>query len=271
MTLGFYRIYMDQSPGEIPSTNLNTYILLYKIEVGLRELIIQSLHSIDQKWLKHRLSGELIAKYKDGKLSERMNKWTELIPHHPLYYLDFPDLKQIIERSDNWKDVFQDYFADKQVFIGMLRALEPIRNKVAHNRKISASEEGIVKATYYAFNNAIGMEKYQKLITNQTILLDIPDRLIKLQNLSNKCYQEIKKYSILTSIDFWLETKFSWWFDSDYLGHDINPITDYFDLLEEYNTLPRYRGSGIIIEGWVRNHNLDEKFHEVIQFFLEFT
>ena len=104
----------DKAQGNlVPSTNLVIYEQLYIIEVGLRELIIEALGALTPKWTKQRLPNDLREKIADGIKIEQGTKWTESIPHHPAYYLDFPDLAKIILRNDNWEEVFKNIFSNK--------------------------------------------------------------------------------------------------------------------------------------------------------------
>ena len=91
----------------VPEENLAIYKLLLIIEVGLREFLIEALEaSCGSDWWKKRLPGDVLAAYRNGCRYERRIRWCQLVPHHPIYYVDFPDLKKVIQRSDNWKDVF---------------------------------------------------------------------------------------------------------------------------------------------------------------------
>jgi hypothetical protein len=120
----------------VPQENIEIFTILYQIETALRELIIEVLSKVEgSKWYLRRLPGDILQKYKDGRILERQIPWTQFIPHNPIYYVDFPHLKVIMERSDNWKDAFEPIFARKEVVIGILIEIEPIRNKIAHNRK----------------------------------------------------------------------------------------------------------------------------------------
>ena len=88
---------MPESP--VPKENIEIFCYLYRIETGLREFIIDSLNGLaGQRWYKTRLPSDVLVKYRKSRNSEKNIKWTQLIPHHPIYYLDFPDLRKIIER-----------------------------------------------------------------------------------------------------------------------------------------------------------------------------
>jgi hypothetical protein len=244
----------------VNENNMTAYKAMYVVEVGLRELIIQSLDEIDPLWWKHRLPGDLVIKVKEGRNIEKGIKWTELIPHHPLYYLDFPDLKKIIDQTDNWNDVFHRYFANKEVFDGALKSLEPIRNKIAHNRKITSHEVTFIMGQLQILMNCIGVEIFIGYANKPTIAKDLLGSLRELEILATINLKYVLKYVPINSLDLWFEIRKSWWFDSDYLDTNIEPIFQYFLLLSEYSALPRYRGAGHHIQKWVTDHNINELF-----------
>ena len=245
----------------IPENNLIAYKLMYEIEVGLREFIIVSLGKDDQKWWKRRLPSDVMKKLIDGREKERKIRWVELISHHPLYYIDFPDLKKVIEVGDNWRDIFQKTLGDKDVFCGGLRELEPVRNNLAHNRKVSDSDVFLLRANHSILENAIGKDEWERLILEQTIALSIHEQIDELEGFSKNVYANMIGCSLLASLDIWVHTSNEWWFDDDYLCQDLEPIRDFFVVASEYTRLPRYRGSGHIIEHWVKNHNVDQLFN----------
>src|SRR5881409_788931 len=98
----------------IPEENLTIFCILFKIENALREFIIHSLEeSSGPKWYLNRLPGDILTKYRNARQIELGMSWSTLIPHHPIYYIDFPDLLKIIVPSDNWSDQFERVFAKK--------------------------------------------------------------------------------------------------------------------------------------------------------------
>jgi hypothetical protein len=110
----------------VPRENLDVYVYLYNIETALRELIIDLLSKVDgQKWYRTRLPKDILEKYRKGLDFEKSMPWYRLLPLHPIYYIDFPDLKKIIERDDNWRDAFKKIFGSrKDVIIVALSELE---------------------------------------------------------------------------------------------------------------------------------------------------
>jgi hypothetical protein len=238
----------------IPKNNLTAFELFYKIEVGLREFLIETFGKDNQKWWKERLPPDVLVKLKQGWEKERRIKWVELIPHHPLYYIDFPDLKKIIEVGDNWRDAFQKILGDKDVYCGGLRELEPIRNKIAHNRRISETDIFLLRSNNSKLEAAIGKEKWESLILGQTVELGIYEKIVQLGKFSQNVYKKMKSFEYLEDLEFWNKTKNQWWFDNDYLCQDLAPLDAFYAIASNYKCLPRHRGSGYLIENWVRQN-----------------
>src|SRR6266511_1781355 len=133
----------------VPEENRAIYCYIYMIETCLREFIIEMLAAVaGPKWFKSRMPGNLLEKCRESVRFERQIKWTQFVPHHQLYYLDFPELKTIIVRTDNWSDAFEPIFKRQDIFVGTVSELEPIRNKIAHNRRATSTDLRIVEAAY---------------------------------------------------------------------------------------------------------------------------
>jgi len=86
----------------VPETNQETFAYLYAIEVGLRELFVDVFENEGRSLWKQRLPNDLLNKMRDARIDQRSTRWYRTVPHHPVYYLDFADLRKVIERSDNW-------------------------------------------------------------------------------------------------------------------------------------------------------------------------
>ena len=166
----------------VPRENIQIYCYLYKIENGLRELIIDLLKDVaGPSWYKRRMPGDILEKYLKGRESELKVPWTQLIPHHPIYYVDFPDLKKIIERTDNWKDKFVQIFSRRDILSGTLSEIQVVRNKIAHNRKTTYNDLNIIKGAYTKLSQIIGEKKFTELVSRCTCALNIQERLTGLR------------------------------------------------------------------------------------------
>jgi hypothetical protein len=260
---------MNQFDSLVPEENLSTYRLLFAIEVGLRELIIATLAAkCGAFWYKHRLPGDILAAYREGSNQQRRTKWLQLVPHHPIYYIDFPHLRVVIEQSDNWEDVFKEMFERKDVFVATLSELEPIRNAVAHNRKVSREDLRVVEAAYNKISAAIGNDRFLSLACRCTSAHDIPESLALLRQEADAAQTCCMSYRPLRPLRAWERVSEAWWFDEDYLGCDLAAITLYFEILERYQQLPRHRGSGHSIEAWVHASGIEARYADAVQGFL---
>lgn len=242
-----------------PVWNQQGYAALFLLENVLRELIIQRLSDAKgPRWYKSALpGGAVMQKYKSAIDYQRKTSWTTAIPHHPIHYLDYPELLVVIERNDNWRDAFEQVFQRKDVVIGALRSIEPLRNAIAHNRRISESDVDLVKAALIQVRTCIGDEEYQQLSRSFTDASTIHDSLRNLRHLALSCQDCVRSFAPSPSLDFWgNEVSEAWWFDDEYLELRTQPIREFFKTMSTYGDLPRKRGCGHEIERYVREANL---------------
>ena len=163
---------------DLPHQNIEGYCALFEVENALRELIIDEFDQLgDKRWYKTRLSGDAQANYKEGIKYEKRVSWSELIPHHPVYYLDFSDLREAIIRKNNWIDCFEKIFHQKDLLSADLARLEPIRNAIAHNRKISSAYERRLCATRDMLVNSIGEDRFHSLARRCTAAPELAEEI----------------------------------------------------------------------------------------------
>ena len=252
---------MTATGERVPAENKAAYGLLYEIEVVLRELLIEVLADVcGPLWWKQRLPSDVLQKFRNGRDYERNTAWIHTVPHHPIYYVDFPDLRKVIERSDNWTDVFKPIFGDAVVLSGTLRELEPIRNKVAHNRKVTIGDVRVVEASCHKISALIGQERFLVLVARCSLAPDILEHLAELREEAQRACEICTCCGQLRELRTWKQVRSSWWFDSDYLGHDVDALGEYFRCLTAYAELPRSRGSGHRIEAWLRANDIEGKY-----------
>lgn len=119
-------------------------------EADLRRFIEGKLREkYDDKWVDHIPKEGMIDKWEDKRKRDKERNDEEL----PLFaYADFPHLREIIEKRDNWREVFKPYFKDKEATTSKLKELEPLRIIIAHNkRSLRKDEEQRVKLYYCDF------------------------------------------------------------------------------------------------------------------------
>ena len=102
----------------IPPENLRAYKILYSMENAIRMLIVECLEELaGTRWYRHRLPGDILDSYQKAQIEVRKIKWTSLVPHHPIYYIDFPALRKIIEQKKTGMKHSNPYLTEKMYFL----------------------------------------------------------------------------------------------------------------------------------------------------------
>lgn len=116
------------------------YEVLRNLEIRLRACVMKVLQAIlPEKWWPDLIPEKVIDRGEKNKASiESTFPWNSDPELHPIYYVDFAHYAWIIEK--NWS-AFERVFRDKDIIKGKLRELEPIRNKISHNRPPLNAEE----------------------------------------------------------------------------------------------------------------------------------
>ena len=281
----------EHSEYSFPDTNNQVVKQIFVIEVALRELIIEELTKASGPTaLKQHLPPDVYQKCIDGVISEKACKTTNHVDHHPLYYVDFPDIAKILGR--NWKLTFSNVLPDKESFLNNLRKLEPIRNKCAHNRKLTFADADIVTGILAELEATVGIDRMTRYVTNFAVTATVDQKLENLRDELDKVIACIQELEAPITLEYWPETKDQWWFDDEYLFGDnqksifeienhklntleiqverqkrkieklsdvkknpngeltISDVKKVFSKFEEYCSLPRGRGSGHHLESW---------------------
>ena len=135
--------------------------LLWRLERDLREFIeLVMTGRYGQDWPRKRLPGNPIPQtnrtmydswiYKCSKAPKQAGG-VRLID-----YADFTDYEPIIVKGDNWTEVFEAYFHNKQSLIESLRRLYPVRVETMHGRSISKIEFTFTNAEVIRLLVALG-------------------------------------------------------------------------------------------------------------------
>lgn len=220
-----------------PPENVEIYRLLFSLETMLRELVIDSLHrAFGPRWYLDHLPPDCKEHFRGGIDRDRQTKWTANVPHHPVYYLTFPDLRAIIEARENWNVAFSNVFPkNKDLVTTDLQELEFIRNKVAHNRRATVSDLTIVEAAFEKLCNEVGQERAVILAERYTIDDRIPEHLLELRREGDIAIALSNRGQHLKRLERWDEAHAAWWwFDEAYLGRSLKRITSFFDTMAEY-------------------------------------
>jgi len=242
----------------IPFENLSAYTYMYLIEVSLREFLIKHLDEAGgPKYYKQLLPNDVYGKFKEGRNCEKKSPWVQTIPHHPLYYIDFPDLEKIIAKNDNWNGLFKQELKNRDQISVTLKSIELIRNKVAHNRLITKADVTILDATLQKIITFLGGRKlFDELLKRSEVRISMHKLLENLYNESKAILDKVRQLEEVV-LFVWLNVKSSWWYDPDYLCEDVSSITMYFETIEKYSKIDRGRGQGHKIERWFKDSGIE--------------
>lgn len=252
--------YLERSP------ELNvccaSHVLMFVLENCLRELIVDELSELcGQLWWKSCLTGTALAKFKQARELEKSTPWSTLVSHHPVYYLDFPDLRETIIQNKNWTEAFSPIFHNKDNTSRDLSSIEPIRNKIAHNRHISESDMSRLVAVSADMEACVHRDRYVTLGLRCTQEVAIPQRLSGLRGLIQCAHKDMSSCQVLTPESLPLVTwEVPWWLDGDYLGSPVNSVEPFIAIVRGYAALSRYRGCGPQIEAWLNKENMESIF-----------
>jgi DNA sulfur modification protein DndB len=117
------------------------YQKLKELETNLRLFIQEKLEKISKNWWKERIPSDVQEKAKQN-LQKSQSPWPWVTDENrsPIFYIDFPDYSKIMQRRDNWNEIFLKIFKDPNIILSKLKELEDIRNKIAHSRNLNAQE-----------------------------------------------------------------------------------------------------------------------------------
>ena len=139
--------------------NVAAYRLLLRIETAVRELLRLKLATKRANWLKE-LPPDLRTKILEERdTSERRVDYGH-VKLGPLYYLTFGELVQLCQRKPP-SDILTSSFGSHA--LEDLQALVPIRNAIAHGRRISDVAKASLEVAYARLQTAIGQEAFRDL------------------------------------------------------------------------------------------------------------
>ena len=113
-------------------------LILDELENAIRRCIKTNLEKLSKKWWIERIPPDIREKVEKRREKDELKR--ELIQ-----YLDFADYLKIITRRDNWREVFQRIFRDRDIIMAKLKELQQIRNIVRHAGKLTSEQKNKLK------------------------------------------------------------------------------------------------------------------------------
>ena len=115
--------------------------LLWWYENRLREAVVESLAPADPAWWPSLIPPEIAT----GAEARRSNEMAGPVPStdrgHPILFVSLAELFQIIQARNNWREIFRVALGRTATVVEEAgRVMTAVRNKVAHNRPLSAND-----------------------------------------------------------------------------------------------------------------------------------
>ena len=104
------------------------------------------------KWMKQRLPNGLLETWKDRQDKTR---GTSDFDDDLLCYADFTDYIRIIDRNDNWKELFEAIFIRKEDVRESFQRLHPLRLPTMHARSVSTTDLLLMLCETRRISNAL--------------------------------------------------------------------------------------------------------------------
>jgi predicted transport protein len=131
----------ESVPSISHSPDTSPYGITKTLENRLRFFIEDKLSSISDQWWIQKIPEDVRNNAEKRKQkNEKQWPWYSRDDQSRMAYLDFTDYLKIIIRSDNWKQIFEKVFRDKELISAKFRELSPIRNKIAHGRELTEQD-----------------------------------------------------------------------------------------------------------------------------------
>lgn len=99
-------------------------------------------------WWGLQVPSDVVERCQSKKEAREKKALTDIEKLDPIFYADFSDYAAIIEKRDNWKQVFKEYFPDQQGILVKLREANSIRNDIVH-RGLHVSSHDLAKLKLY--------------------------------------------------------------------------------------------------------------------------
>jgi hypothetical protein len=130
------------------------FVQLHCLENSARNLIrskLEAAHGAD--WWNQVHTRDMDKKVRERIREEQRNKWHQPRGRHPLNYLDFGDLKDLI--CNSWA-YFKNVFPDQHWLVARLSELEKCRNVIAHNNVLGDIEISRIRLYFGDWCRQIG-------------------------------------------------------------------------------------------------------------------
>ena len=136
------------------------YLLLKALEEEIRIFIKEELSIENPQWWEQLIPDDVKENAEKRKERDERRKDWDYEEQPLISYIDFPDYEKIIIKKDNWENIFQHVFRDKNSISVKLKEIEPIRNAISHTRNLDSLEIRNIK--FYSEEILRGISHYRE-------------------------------------------------------------------------------------------------------------
>lgn len=130
------------------------FTTLRSFEVAVRLFLERVMHrAFGADWIRHRLPPTTLDQWKAKRDKARASGEVE---GALILYADFTDYQRIIDRSDNWENVFKGIFGRREDVRESFQRLYPIRIATMHARIVTLDDELFLRVETRRILKAIG-------------------------------------------------------------------------------------------------------------------
>jgi hypothetical protein len=128
----------DDVDGAVDRRMRESSEVVVRFERRVRDFVLQVMTSrYGDRWMKQRVPPAVLERWRAKRADEEdKSRSRETI----FEYADFVDYLEIILRRDNWSDLFEGIFGDKEEISVSFRRLYPLRNEICHACRITKED-----------------------------------------------------------------------------------------------------------------------------------
>lgn len=246
--------------------NLLAYAALFRLENVLRRLIEEEcLKFFGQTWVRQKLPQDVRESIKEGLKYSKKIRRNEPIIDSPLSYVDYSQLRQIMQYKEFWREIFSKIFSKQDIF-GLLERSEIVRNAVAHNRLISSQDKDLIHTIESEIKRDIGEARFISLLDKTTFVITPNDMIGSLTDYlkdyssrikgNNYTYQENNTLTNITN---------DWWFSESYTDDQAQVINTSLALLRKFGSVPRIPRMSHQLYSWVQTNQLLKALDDAVK------
>ena len=245
------------------------YPLVRELEIVLRSFIASELQKENGiKWWRQCIPELVRKRVRDNRNKDLKIGWDRFVSLPLIYYTGFGDLASIMEFSNNWKSCLGSRFSkNQQQITGAVRTADKVRNKIAHNRPATSNDANDLQYLKDLLLSDLGQDEFGKHLGNFEKYPDIPEILKGIVVEIQSAVDLVTSFHIVPKSKHYDQARSADWWDSEYLGFEVDDIDKCFVEIDEYNRLPRERGDGSSMQRWVNETSIVKTLTCAAQFF----